>query len=219
MRIGDTIRALTNVNIREAPGLSGAIEGKLLAGDIDVIVGSSVSKDALTWWPIDRGWVAEVAPTGTRLLELVLPLTPWDKCIAFILKWEGGFQIDPNDPGNWTGGKVDVGVLKGTKYGISAASYPSVDIRNLTIEKAKTIYFQDFWPYAVSYPWPMSLAALDLAVNGGPGRLKQGLLEGGATFHGLMAWRIDWYTRLDGWNMYGRGWIRRCADLIREAGK
>ena len=44
---------------------------------------------------------------------------------------EGGYTNNPNDPGNWTGGKVNSGTLRGTKYGISAASYPTLDIKNL----------------------------------------------------------------------------------------
>ncbi len=58
---------------------------------------------------------------------------------------EGGFGLDPNDSGNWTGGKIGVGELKGTKYGISAATYPNENIAALTIEKAKEIYYRDFW--------------------------------------------------------------------------
>ena len=32
-----------------------------------------------------------------------------------------------------------------TKFGISKKTYPELDIANLTLEKAKTIYFYDFW--------------------------------------------------------------------------
>ena len=54
---------------------------------------------------------------------------------------EGGFQKNPNDSGNWTGGKVGVGVLKGTNFGISAAQFPNEDIEGLTVAAAKQIYF------------------------------------------------------------------------------
>jgi lysozyme family protein len=53
---------------------------------------------------------------------------------------EGGFQKNPKDPGNWVNGK-----LVGTKYGISARSYPHLDIPNLTQEEAEQIYWIDFW--------------------------------------------------------------------------
>lgn len=41
---------------------------------------------------------------------------------------------DRNDKGNWTGGRVGVGQLKGTKYGISAAAYLHLGIKSLTLE-------------------------------------------------------------------------------------
>jgi lysozyme family protein len=58
---------------------------------------------------------------------------------------EGGFGKDPNDKGNWTGGQIGVGILKGTKYGISAARFPNEDIECLTLEWAKYLYKVYFW--------------------------------------------------------------------------
>lgn len=58
---------------------------------------------------------------------------------------EGGYSNNEHDPGNWTSGVVGVGILKGTKYGISAASYPALDIANLTLEQAQTIYRNEYW--------------------------------------------------------------------------
>jgi lysozyme family protein len=58
---------------------------------------------------------------------------------------EGVFNIDPDDNGNWTSGRKGLGMLKGTKYGISAAVYPYLDIENLTLEEAKAIYYRDYW--------------------------------------------------------------------------
>lgn len=67
-----------------------------------------------------------------------------NRCIRRTLKHEGGFQKRENDPGNWTGGRVGVGELVGTKYGISAKSYPEIDIPNLTEEQAVVIYVLDY---------------------------------------------------------------------------
>ena len=58
---------------------------------------------------------------------------------------EGGFQKMHDDRGNWTGGHVGVGELKGTKYGISAAQFPNLDIENLTPEQAIEIYIEFYW--------------------------------------------------------------------------
>jgi lysozyme family protein len=63
---------------------------------------------------------------------------------------EGGFQNNPNDSGNWTGGKVGEGELRGTKYGISAAQFPDEDIENMTPERAIEIYTEKYWPLLYS---------------------------------------------------------------------
>ena len=52
---------------------------------------------------------------------------------------EGKFQANPKDRGNWTGGKEGSGKLSGTKYGVSAAAYPSLDINSITLDDAKAI--------------------------------------------------------------------------------
>lgn len=85
---------------------------------------------------------------------------------------EGGYQNIRQDSGNWTGGKVGVGVQKGTKYGIAAASYPREDIRNLTRERAAFIYKNDFWGASRCDLWRNQIVAnlyFNAAVNMGQG--------------------------------------------------
>ena len=45
---------------------------------------------------------------------------------------EGGYQRNPNDRANWTGGQVGVGTLVGTNGGITALDMPGADIEHLT---------------------------------------------------------------------------------------
>ena len=71
-------------------------------------------------------------------------LSIFNECIEVILNNEGGFQRNPDDPGNWVGG-FRVGRLVGTKYGIAAKFFPDVDIPNLTREQAKQIYYDHYW--------------------------------------------------------------------------
>lgn len=72
-------------------------------------------------------------------------MADFQKAVEITLKNEGGFQKDPNDKGNWTGGVIGSGELKGTKYGISAAQFPNLDIENLTTEQANGIYWLKYW--------------------------------------------------------------------------
>ena len=57
----------------------------------------------------------------------------FEKAFKYVIHNEKGYVFDPDDPGG------------ATKYGICQRSYPSLDIKNLTIEKAKEIYHRDFW--------------------------------------------------------------------------
>ena len=63
----------------------------------------------------------------------------FDQAFTALIGNEGNYTLNHKDRGNWTGGMSGAGQLRGTKYGISAASYPAVDIKNLTLEAAKAI--------------------------------------------------------------------------------
>lgn len=82
---------------------------------------------------------------------------------------EGGFGNDPRDRGNWTSGKVGVGALKGTKYGISAASFPLLDIANITLDQAKALYLAHYWVpiQGDGLPADVAFVVFDCAVNQG----------------------------------------------------
>lgn len=93
---------------------------------------------------------------------------------------EGEFGDDSRDAGNWTSGVVGKGKLNGTKYGISAASYPQLDIKNITLAEAKEIYRRDYWDVWVgleglSAEMPPSFIKelFDAGVNAGKGNAKR----------------------------------------------
>jgi lysozyme family protein len=155
---------------------------------------------------------------------------------------EGVLSLDPHDRGNWTGGKVGLGELRGSKFGISAAAYPHLVIADLSVAQARELYRQDYWNrmQADQYPPALAYQMFDAAVNHGPEtavRLLQravGVADDGdigpvtmravqalslpdvlARFNGV---RLDFMTRLSGWDTQGRGWARRIvANLNFEA--
>lgn len=113
----------------------------------------------------------------------------FDQAIEYVLAEEGGFTAKESDAGNWTGGKIGKGILKGTKYGISAASYPDEDIRNLTRDRAKFLFKRDFWDKIKGdlLPDKISLHVLDFAVNAGPPvAIRELQRAGGVTVDGLI---------------------------------
>lgn len=101
----------------------------------------------------------------------------FEQAFENVVGHEGGFQDDPRDDGNWTGGKQGLGELKGTKFGISAASYPTLDIRNLTVADARAIYLRDFWKPLRADELPAMLRefVFDFAVNSGVGAAAMAL--------------------------------------------
>lgn len=166
----------------------------------------------------------------------------FDKSFDRLIGNEGGFTKDPRDRGNWTGGKVGRGDLKGTKFGITAMSYPSLDIERLTSDEARAIYTKDFWGVAGcgQVPDAVKFDLFDFAVNSGPvtaAKLLQrtvGVVEDGAigpksimAISAFNPWELRFKFQAQrmhvmtsdeaAWPTYGRGWmIRLTKNALRE---
>lgn len=89
---------------------------------------------------------------------------------------EGGYQKDPNDPGNYNSRDE----LVGTKFGISARFYERIlgrppsetDMRDLTKADAKAIYKDNFWrQYRIGEIHSQKIAnqVFDMFINHAPG--------------------------------------------------
>lgn len=143
----------------------------------------------------------------------------WQRCRAFVRRWEGGFQDHDWDIGNWTGCAVGKGEKKGTKYGISACSYPHLDIRNLTPEQADEIFFRDYWQAsgADKQPWPLCLLVFDTAVNFHPNTARKWLEESGGNPLHFVALRLRGYRKSTAWPQAGNAWVDRVIELALEA--
>lgn len=162
----------------------------------------------------------------------------FDTAFDRVIGHEGKFQNNPKDRGNWTTGIVGQGKLNGTKYGISAMSYPDLDIRNLTLEQAKEIYRRDFWNRAKAdqYHGAIAYQLFDMAINHGNGnaiRMLQRAVDvaddgqvGPITIAAinkmdlndvlmrLNAQRIRFMTKLSTWHEFGAGWANRVAGNL-----
>ena len=149
---------------------------------------------------------------------------PFDVAFEWILRVEGGYVDDPKD----TGGE--------TKYGISSAAYPGMDIKNLTKEQAKNIYYNDYFIACrcPEMPGPIGLALFDGSVNQGKDaavktlqktlKLKEDGIVGektlGAAAKATPGTLVDYLTNRQlryqgtkGAETYIRGWTRRLFDL------
>ena len=165
----------------------------------------------------------------------------FDKVFDRVIGHEGGYQADSRDRGNWTSGIIGQGELKGTKFGISAMSYPKLDIKNLTVEQAKAVYKRDFWDAfnMGRFPPAMQFQLFDATINHGWRRVVPMLQRAvGVTDDGVignktieavkamelndllmkfLAERIEYFTKLSTFNTYAKGWMMRCANNLRLA--
>ncbi len=153
------------------------------------------------------------------------------KVFERVIDHEGGYVNDPADPGGET------------KFGISKRSYPNVDIKELTLEKAIVIYRTDFWDkiHGDTLPLPVAYQLFDFAVNSGistairylqravgvaddgywgphsSAALGNFLSERGQNdlLMYFIAERQLFQTRLKNWKDHGKGWAVRNAKNLK----
>lgn len=134
------------------------------------------------------------------------------KSMEFILSWEvgpknsknwetGGYNNHPRDPGGET------------KFGISKRAHPELDIKNLTLEKAMEIYYQDYWKTTGCdlLEMPLATCVINTAIMSGPKKAIK-----------LMDETKDWKTYLYYFKVFLvnlnrpdflKGWLNRLNDL------
>jgi len=147
---------------------------------------------------------------------------------------EGGYVNDPADPGGET------------KYGISKRAFPTEDIANLTLDRAKLLYAKYYWGPAGcdGVPPVLKYELFDFAVNtsepgrpvtaikalqratgafvdgvlGGHTLMAAGSMEPNELFRRFAAQVIRYYTGLDPAlrARYLAGWMNRLATNLEK---
>lgn len=168
-------------------------------------------------------------------------MNAFERAFAVVVGHEGGLSLNRADPGNWTGGVYGQGECRGTKFGVSAAAYPWLEISTLTLEQAQAVYRRDYWDRVQgdSLPPPLALLVFDAAVNSGVARAVRWLQEaagvatdgvigpntlravseavGVALMAEFQARRLLFMAGLPTWRQFGAGWARRLSRLPYEA--
>lgn len=135
-------------------------------------------------------------------------LNAFKKSLQFVLKHEGGYVNDPNDPGGET------------RWGISKRAYPNVDIANLDPDTAGNIYYNDYWLKAgcETLSFPFSGVVFDTAVNCGVSRAS-GWVGDYPDPKSYIENRKQYYIKLinknDRMMKYLKGWLARLSDLSK----
>jgi len=165
----------------------------------------------------------------------------FDEAFDRLIDHEGGMSLDPEDRGNWTGGAKGLGELRGTKYGISAAAFPQINIAALTLDDARRIYRAHYWGPAgcEAVPDAIRFDLFDMAVNAGRAAAARALQEAvGEVTDGIIgprtlqavgsmpgprlvarfnAVRLQRLTEAPTWAAHGKGWARRIAANLMRA--
>ena len=153
----------------------------------------------------------------------------FEQAVAMVLRHEGGYSLDPRDPGGET------------RFGISKRAYPDVDILRLTEDEAKAIYRRDYWDKLRpdEIPEPLAICLFDAAVNMGRDKAVRLLQRAcGVAQDGVMGGntiaaanrlsdavvrfsteRCIAYTGIRGFDTFGKGWLRRTFSVALEASK
>ena len=89
--------------------------------------------------------------------------------LPFVLRWEGGFVDDPDDPGGRTNKGVTQAVYKAWRAGEGLAPR---DVAQIEDAEVAAIYERDYWRRAGAgtLPRKLDLVQFDTAVNMGVGR-------------------------------------------------
>jgi hypothetical protein len=211
-----TIVQASILNVRDKPGTEGSkiIGTKKMGDKISVLDEKEISGD---WW-------YQIGPNQWVISEWTnrphaAQLSDWQRARKFTGGWEGGFQNLSWDPGNWTGCDVGKGDLIGTNFGVSACSYPKLDIKNLTREQADEIFYRNYWlkTGCDKLPFPMNLIVYDTAVNFGATTASYWLEKSGGDPLIYIGLRLKGYRNSKAWPQAGNAWIDRTVDLIGEA--
>lgn len=158
------------------------------------------------------------------------------RCVDVILLHEGGFAQHPDDPG----GATNFGITHKTlaAWRKVEACTPE-EVRALEIEEAKEIYRAFYWNAlnCDQLPRGVDLVTFDFGVNAGVNRSARTLqnvvavkadgqvgpitigaaqrMDSEYVINKMSDMRLDFYKTLKHWDVFGKGWARRTAD-VRE---
>jgi len=161
----------------------------------------------------------------------------FNAALGFLLQHEGGFVVNPQDPG----GMTNLGVTMATWQQYVGHPVTGADMRNLTLTNVSPLYHDCYWRVVQGDDLPSGLdyAVFDCAVNSGTPkaiRIFQSIL--GVKTDGVMGSktiaalsgksttdlinqycdeRLRFLRALPTWADFGAGWGRRIEEVRAQA--
>ena len=171
----------------------------------------------------------------------------WDKSFNLVINSEGGFTNDQRDSGNHLPdgrqGSTMLGCTQANWEAYVGHKVTQDDMRKLTKEDVKPLYKKNYWDAVKGDDLPSGVdyAAFDFAINAGPAASRKmiqralGVTADGAFGPMTMAAiqkadakellqkfsdaKTNFYKSLSNFNVYGKGWLQRVADVQAVADK
>ena len=145
----------------------------------------------------------------------------FEKALKFVLKWEGGLSVNPNDKG----GTTNKGITQSTYNNwLRSKGQNLKDVRNITDSEVKEIYYNNYWLKAGcdKMSEKFAILAFDTAVNMGVGRVQEFLkyAKYTSTDKFIIA-RIRKYcefAKVGNQKIFLQGWLNRILDLEQYIG-
>jgi len=142
-------------------------------------------------------------------------------CLNLVLKYEGGWSDNRNDPGG------------ATMQGVTQKTYddyrqlhgrPKTSVRGMTPAERDDIYRGLYWNtiYGDTLPVGLDLLAFDIAVNSGPNRALEWIrathyLKPVERIKAIDAKRRGFWRALSIFRVFGKGWFSREDDILKHA--
>ena len=169
----------------------------------------------------------------------------FEQSFNLVIKSEGGFTNDQRDSGNHLPdgrqGSTMLGCTQANWEAYVGHQVTQDDMKKLTKDDVKPLYKKNYWDAVMgdSLPSGLDYAAFDFAINAGSNASRKMVqiavgvnndgIFGPATLKAIQnadakdvlgkftSAKIKFYQSLSNFDVYGKGWLKRCADVQQIA--
>lgn len=140
----------------------------------------------------------------------------FDTSLKRVLKSEGGYTNDPQDPG----GPTNFGITIHDYRAYIDRNGTALDVKKMTVDQAAKIYKSKYWDTVNGDELPSGVdyCVFDYGVNSGVSRANRVLRQVGPNIDAICDERLRFLHGLRTWPHFGKGWASRVA-YVRAGAK